>query len=158
MEQIWLAGQGFQLSQEMIDLAQELNDKYPNLSLAWIPPDQRGSKDDRPFAIVQIDREGHQVAIIHRMHQFMVHGAYIFNWLWEHDSQRIDVWDKLQRQIKYEEEQKAKILRERSDERADILHTVAKSNKHTFNLNGHKIGSDNNYPTLGLSDDDREKD
>jgi len=156
-DQIWLAGQGFQLSQEMINLAQELNDKYPNLSLAWIPPEDRGPDDDRPFAIVQIDRMGNQIAIIHRMHQFMVHGAYIFNWLWEHDSQRIDVWDKLQKQIKFEEEQRAKAARERSDERADIIHTVAHSNKHTFKLNGHKIGSENSYPTLGLNDD-REKD
>lgn len=151
--EIWIAGEGIQLSQEMIDLAQELNDKYPNLSLAWIPPDQRGQNDmQKPFAIVQINSLGQQVAIIHRMHQFMVHGSYIFNWLWEHDSQRIDVWDKLQKQIAFDKAQKEKLDRERMDERADIIHTVAKSNKHTFNLNGHKIGSDNNYPTLGLSD------
>jgi|SRR5688500_899241 len=153
--EIWIAGSGMQLSQEMIDLAQELNDKYPNLSLAWIPPDQRGEADmKKPFAIVQIDKDGHQVAIIHKMHQFMVHGSYIFNWLWEHDSQRIDLWDKMQRQIKWEEEQREKANRERMDERADIIHTVAKSNKHTFKLNGRKIGSDNEYPTLGLSDAD----
>lgn len=150
--EIWIAGQGMQLSQEMINLAQELNDKYPNLSLAWIPPDQRGSGDNRPFAIVQIDSEGRQIAIIHKMHQFMVHGSYIFNWLWEHDSQRIDVWDKMQKQIAWEKEQREKLNRERMDERADILHTIAKSNKHTFKFNGMKIGAENEYPRLGLSD------
>jgi hypothetical protein len=148
--ELWIAGT--HLSQEMIDLAQELNDKYPNLSLAWIPPENRGMDDDKPFAIVQVDSEGNQVTIIHRMHQFLVHGSYIFNWLWEHDSQRVDLWDKLQKQIAYDDAQREKLNTERMDERADILHTVAKSNKHTFKLNGHKIGSDNNYPTLGLSD------
>ena len=155
-DQIWLAGEGFQLSQEMINLAQELNDKYPNLSLAWIPPDQRGEKDmEKPFAIVQIDSQGNQIAIIHKMHQFLVHGAYVFNWLWEHDSQRIDLWDKMQKQIAYDEAQRQKGYTERMNERADILHTVAKSNKHTFKLNGRKIGTDNEYPTLGLRSDDR---
>ncbi len=153
--EIWIAGEGIQLSQEMIKLAQELNDKYPNLSLAWIPPDQRGQKDmEKPFAIVQINSEGHQVAIIHKMHQFMVHGSYIFNWLWEHDSQRIDLWDKMQKQIAYDEAQRQKGYTERMDERADILHTIAKSNKHTFNFNGRKLGTGNEAPRLGLSDAD----
>lgn len=158
MDQIWIAGSGMQLSQEMIDLAQELNDKYPNLTLAWIPPDQRGSEDTKPFAIVQIDSEGRHIAIIHKMHQFMVHASYIFNWLWEHDSQRIDLWDKMQKQIAYEEAQRQKGFTERMNERADILHTIAKSNKHTFKINGRKLGTDNEAPRMGLSDAGREED
>lgn len=155
-DQIWLAGQGFQLSQEMINLAQELNDKYPNLSLAWIPPEQRGPDDDKPFAIVQIDSMGNQIAIIHRMHQFLVHGAYVFNWLWEHDSQRIDLWDRMQKQIAWEKEQREKKNVELLNEKADLIHTVAHSNKHTFYHNGRKIGTDNEYPSLGLRDDREE--
>ena len=64
----------------------------------------------------------------------------------------------MQKQIAWEKEQKEKLDRERMDERADILHTIAKSNKHTFNFNGMKIGAENEYPRLGLSDASREED
>lgn len=141
-----------QLSQSMVDLAQEVNDKYPNLSLAWIPPENRGPGDDRPFAIVQIDENGNQIAIIHRMHQLMVHGSYVFNWLWENDSQRVDVFGKYMADLEKERVKKQKQDTERINELAEIVHSVAKSNKHTYKMNGHKIGAENNYPTLGLKD------
>ena len=65
---------------------------------------------------------------------------------------------KANNKVENEKEQKEKLDRERMDERADILHTIAKSNKHTFNFNGMKIGAENEYPRLGLSDASREED
>lgn len=141
-----------QLPQHMIDLAQELNDKYPNLSLAWIPPENRGEGDDRPFAIVQIDSEGNQIAIIHRMHQLEVHGAYVFNWLWENDSQRVDVFDKYLQSLQREHLAREKKDREIIDQKAEVINAIAKSPLHTFRINGRKIGTDNYEPRIGQSD------
>lgn len=143
---------GSQLSTDMITLAQELNDKYPNLSLGWIPPNERGDDDSRPFAIIQIDSEGRQVGIIHTMSVLEVHGAYIFNWLWENDSQRMDPWAKYLNELNAAEDLKRKKNTERMNELAEVVHSVAKSNKHEYKINGRKIGSDNSYPTLGLND------
>lgn len=147
---LWTPGN--QLSAEMIALAQELNDKYPNLNLAWIPPEDRGPEDDKHFAIIQINSEGYPIAVIHRMSLLQVHGAYIFNWLWENDSQRIDVWDKFQREVQAEEQKKREQAKARVYELAEKLHAVATSPKHTYKMNGHKIGTDNEFPTLGLDD------
>lgn len=138
-----------QLSQSMIDLAQEVNDKYPNLSLAWIPPENRGEGDDRPFAIVQIDREGNQVAIIHRMHQLEVHASYVFNWLWANDSQRVDVFQQYIDGLQKAAEQKEKENKEKIFEKAEVIHQIAKSPLHTFRINGRKIGTDNYEPRIG---------
>lgn len=146
MKDLWLPSQ---LSQEMINLAQEVNDKYPNLSLAWIPPEHRGEGDDRPFAIVQIDENGNQVAVIHRMHQFLVHGAYVFNWLWENDSQRVDVFSRYLQGLENARLEKQKQDTERINEMAEKVHAVAKSPLHTYRINGRKLGTDNYEPRIG---------
>lgn len=144
---------GSQLSQEMISLAQELNDKYPNLSLAWIPTEGRVDGESYPFAIIQIDSEGNQVGIIKRLSQFEMHASFIFNWLWENDSTRMDPWQKYLNELQKSQEEQRKKEQERNYELAEIVNSVAKSNKHTYRINGHKIGAENNFPTLGLNDD-----
>lgn len=149
--EIWTPG-GTQLNADMIALGQELNDKYPNLNLAWIPPENREPEDDKHFAIVQIDSEGNMIAMIHRMSKLQVHGSYVFNWLWENDSQRVDLWDKFQRDVMAEEQAKRQQNKEKVYELAEKLHSVAKSPMHTYKMNGHKIGVENEFPTLGLND------
>lgn len=144
---------GSQLSQDMIDLAQELNDKYPNLSLGWIPPEERGKDESLPFAIIQINSAGEQIAIIKRLSVFEVHGSFIFNWLWENDSTRMDPWTKHLEGIKKAAEEKRAKEKDQNYELAEMVHAVASSNKHTYRINGHKIGAENNFPTLGLNDD-----
>lgn len=144
---------GSQLSQDMIALAQELNDKYPNLSLAWIPTEDRVDGESYPFAIIQIDSEGNQIGIIKRLSTFEMHASYIFKWLWENDSERMDPWQKYLNELEKSQEEQRKKEQERNYELAEIVHSVAKSNKHTYRINGHKIGAENNFPTLGLNDD-----
>ena len=145
---------GSQLSQDMISLAQELNDKYPNLSLGWIPPEERG-KDDKPFAIIQIDSVGNQIGVIKPLSALECHGSFIFNWLWENDSQRMDPWKNYLEGMARDEEEKRKKESERMHALAEVVHSVAKSNKHEYKINGRKIGSDNSYPSLGLIGEDR---
>lgn len=141
---------GAQLSQEMLNLAQELNDKYPNLNLAWIPPEDREGNETQPFAIVQLNNIGETIGIIKRLSQFECHSSFIFKWLWENDSERMDPWAKYLAEMEKDAEEKRKKEQEFNFELADVVNTVARSNKHEFKINGHKIGSDNNYPTLGL--------
>lgn len=149
---------GNQLSQDMIAIAQELNDKYPNLSLAWIPPTTRLDGESCPFSIIQIDSTGNQIGIIKRLSQFEVHSSFIFNWLWENDSQRMDPWMKYLNELEVEREAKRKKEQERNYELAEVVNSVAKSNKHTYRINGHKVGAENNFPTLGLMDNARTED
>ena len=140
------------LSKEMIDLAQELNDKYPNLNLAWIPPEDRPGNESQPFAIVQIDSEGHQIGIIKRLSAFEVHGSFIFNWLWENDSQRMDPWKKYLAELEQQQLEKRKKEQEQNLQLAEVVNSVAKSPLHTYRINGHKVGAENSLPTLGLMD------
>lgn len=149
MADLWTPGS--QLSQEMINLAQELNDKYPNLSLGWIPPENRGP-EDKPFAIIQIDREGHQIGVIKPLSQLEVHGSFIFNWLYENDSQRMDPWKKYIEGMENDAKEKREAEKIQNYQLAEVLNAVAKSPKHEYKINGHKIGSENNFPTLGLND------
>ena len=138
--------------QWMLDCAQELNDKYPNLNLSWIPPENRGPDDDKPFAIVEIDRDGNTIGIVARFTQLEFYPANIFNWLWRHDTAYNDVWgDMIKEQEKTDREAKEK-LDEHVYELADMVHHVANSQLHTYRINGHKVGAENNYPTIGLFD------
>jgi len=134
---------------QMLELAQELNDKYPNLSLAHIPVENRGPEDDRPFAIVQIDSEGNIQNVILRLHQLEVHGAYIFNWLYANDSQRVDPWQKYLQTVEQERIAKEKADTEKINEMAEKVHAIAKSPLHTYRINDRKIGTDNYEPRVG---------
>lgn len=140
------------LSKEMIDLAQELNDKYPNLNLAWIPPEDRPGNESQPFAIVQIDSEGNQIGIIKRLSQFEMHASFVFNWLWENDSQRMDPWKKYLAELEQQQFTKRKQEQEQNMQLAEVVNAVAKSPLHTYRINGHKVGAENSLPTLGLMD------
>jgi hypothetical protein len=141
---------GAQLSQEMINLAQELNDKYPNLNLAWIPPKDRPGNETQPFAIVQLDSSGNTIGIIKRLSQLEVHASFIFNWLWENDSQRMDPWKKYLDDMNKAAVEKRKKEKELNYELAEVVNAVAKSPLHTYRINGHKVGAENEFPTLGL--------
>ena len=136
----------------MQQCAQEVNDKYPNLNLSWIPPEFRGPKDTRPFAIVEIDREGNTLGIVARFTELEFYPANIFNWLYEHDTANTDVWGNLQKMIADYQKQKDEEQKERVYELADQFQHVVKSNLHTYRINGHKVGAENNAPTLGLYD------
>ena len=142
------------LSQEMLDLNAEIAYRYPNLRLAWIPPEYRGDDDVHIFAITQVDSEGNTLAIIKRLSQFECYPDFVLRWLYENDGQRIDPWEKFQAEQQKLAEERRK--REKDDiyQRAEVLHAVASSNLHTYRINGRKIGADNELPTLGLDEHD----
>jgi len=136
----------------MQETAQELNDKYPNLSLSWIPPDFRGPEDTRPFAIVEVDRDNNITGIVARFTELEFYPANIFNWLWEHDSHNNDVWGNYMKQLQLERKQREDSYTERNYQLADMVGSVIRSPLHTYRINGHKVGAENNAPTIGLYD------
>ena len=147
-----LGGQLF--PQEMLDLNEQIAARYPNLRLAWIPPEDRGADDTLIWAITQVNNAGETIAIIKRMSSFECHPNLVLQWLWENDGHRIDPWKK----FLAEQEAAAKAQRERDKEdiyeRAEVLNTIAKSGLHTYRINGRKIGADNAVPSLGLDEHD----
>lgn len=145
---------GHLLPQEKLDISTEIAQRYPNLRLTWIPPENRGVDDTQIWAIAQVDNEGKINAIIRRMTEFECHANLIFRWLWENDGQRIDPWVKFQAQQAKIAEERRKADKEDIYERAEVLHAVASSNLHTYRINGRKIGADNEMPTLGLDEHD----
>jgi|SRR5215217_8549895 len=136
----------------MLETAQELNDKYPNLSLSWIPPEFRGPEDTRPFAIVQVDRDNNIVAIIARFTELEFYPANIFNWLLAHDTQKTDVWGEYEKALEAEHKEREDSYTERNYQLADMVASVIRSPLHTYRINGHKVGAENNAPTIGLYD------
>lgn len=142
------------LSQEMLALNEEIHARYPNLGLAWIPPENRAPEDTRHWAIVINDAEGNVIDVVHTMSEFECHSAYVLKWLWENDSTRMSPWEKYLKELEQQEAVKRERDREDIYERADVIHTIAKSQLHTFRLNGRKIGADNEAPSLGLDEHD----
>ena len=138
--------------QWMLDTAQELNDKYPNLNLSWIPPENRGPDDDKPFAIVEIDRDGNTIGIVARFTQLEFYPANIFNWLWMHDTAYNDVWGNMLKEQEETNREREKKNTEHVHELADMFSSIVRSQKHTYRINGHKVGAENNVPTIGLFD------
>lgn len=151
-EQVRLWTPGSDAPQWMLDLAQEVNDKYPNLSLSFIPPDFRGPEDTRPYAIVEIDRDNNILGIVARFSGLEFHANNIFNWLYEHSTEHTDVWGKYILELKKEEKEREDSYTERNYQLADMVYSVANSRLHTYRINGHKVGAENNAPTIGLYD------
>lgn len=151
-EQVRLWTPGNDAPEWMLTCAQEVNDKYPNLSLSFIPREFQGPEDTRPCAIVEVDRDNNILGIIARFSWLEFYPANIFNWLLAHDTQKVDVWGALQHQIKREEKAREDSYTERNYELADMFASVARSNLHTYRINGHKVGAENTAPTIGLFD------
>lgn len=150
MPHVFQGGQLF--SQEMLDLNTEIAERYPNLRLGWIPPEERGEDDTMHWSINQVDHSGNIIAIIKRMTSFECVPSLVLKWLWDNDGQRIDPWEKFQaEQQRLANERRA---RDKEDiyERAEVLNSIAKSGLHTYRINGRKIGADNEMPSLGLDE------
>lgn len=127
------------LSQEMLDLATEIKHRYPNLGLAWIPPEKR-AKDEKHWAIVMNDSEGNITEVIKELSEFECHANYVLKWLWENDSSRMDAWEKFQKQVAIEEEARRKANQAYIEEQAEKVHAIASSPLHYYRIDGKKIG------------------
>ena len=130
---------GHFLSVEMMELAGDIRQRYPNLKLAWIPPEFRGEHDQgREFAILDTYNGDEPVM---RMATEQVNPNYIFNWLWENDGTR-EGNSALDRLAKLEIANAKKVSdakKEENDRLADFYSTVVRSGKSDFKHNGIKL-------------------
>lgn len=119
------------LSQEHLNVAQDIAHRYENLRLIWIPPsDRTPGGDSQPFAIKDI-RSG---LIIKTFKEDFVH--LIPNWLWANDSQRVDTYGQFMAEKEAADRARKAAQVEANAPAVDLLATVLHSNKHTFTHDG----------------------
>jgi len=122
------------LSQEHLNVAQDIADRYENLRLIWIPPaDRIPGTDDNPFGILDIRTQ----IIVKRVPEKYV--VLLPRWLYENDSQRVDTLKLFQ-----DAQAKAKLDRENAIHEAqgpklEVTHSILKSNLHTYKHDGFRI-------------------
>lgn len=118
------------LSQEHQAIAEEIAWRYENLRLIWIPVSERTPEDINVFAIV--DR--HNRNIIRKFSEITVREA--INWLWENDSQRIDTFEKFQKEKAIAAKAAASIHEEANNAKLDVAAHVLASKLHTYKHDG----------------------
>lgn len=129
------------LSKEMMDLATEIKARYPNLGLAWIPPEKRAPEDDKHWAIVMNDSEGNITEVIKELSVLECHPNFVLKWLWENDSTRMDPWEKMLKIQEKEAEAREKANKAVIEEQAELIHDIQKSPLHYYTLpDGRKLG------------------
>lgn len=135
---------GYFLPSEYMRVSDEISRRYPNLNLVWIPPEDRNADDTHPFAIYDTQSK----SIVKRMKESEMYLDSIFRWLDENDGSKHDLFAQFMEDNRIAEEAKAAKEKEERYELADVIHTIANSEKHTFRHNGRKLGVDNDRPSL----------
>ena len=138
----YVAHNGRFYSQRQLDLANEIEARYPNLMLAWIPPEDRGPEDQgREFAI--IDTYDNDTPVL-RLSEDQCEASFVLKWLWDNDGTRegnsaVDRLAKLEEETARERKSK---IEDQALKEADVISTIAKSGKNYFKHDGQNI-SDN---------------
>lgn len=140
-------GQHF-LSVDHVRLAEELQERYYNLGIAWVPPENRSTHEPYPFAIV----DTYQNIVIKPLKESQVNAQFVFTWLWENDSQRVNTWDKFQKEIEKAKAERDKKNYDKIAEQAEVIHDIQKSPIHNYKINGRTLGADNEKPSLKEKD------
>lgn len=123
------------LSQEHLNIAQDIAHRYDNLRLIWIPPTDRiPGTDDKPFGILDIQTQ----LIVKRFPEKYV--PIIPRWLYENDSQRVDTYSEFIKAQEKEKRDKEKAIEEKHAPILDLNHSILKSNLHTFKHDGIRYG------------------
>lgn len=123
------------LSQEHLNVAQDIAQRYDNLRLIWIPPSDRlPETDDKPFAVKDI-RTG---LIIKRFPEKYV--VLIPRWLYENDSHRIDTFKKFIDDQAREKQAREAAIHEAHAPKLELTHSILKSPLHTYKHDGLRYG------------------
>lgn len=121
------------LSQEHLNIAQDIAHRYDNLRLIWIPPaDRLPGTDDNPFAILDITTQ----IIIKRFPEKYV--PVIPRWLYENDSHRVNTYKNFIDEQAREKKAREDAIHEAQAPKLELTHSILKSNLHTFKHDGIK--------------------
>lgn len=122
---------GTAMSQDHQFLAQSIAERYPNIRLAQVPQSNRSANEEYPFAL--LDNTTKEVVKPLREKECTI--AFIYQWLYEHDTQARGVKAVYEKYLK-DKEAVAKAKKDKAmetfHENVDIVHTMANSNKHYF--------------------------
>jgi hypothetical protein len=133
---------GSLIPSEILDNDSEINRNYPNLRLAYMPPEVRASHSkDKPFALV----DGIGEFVIKELTQAEAKNiGFLLRWLWENDSQRHDgreLFAKFHAELAQEKKKKMAPIKEKFHEELEIVHSMARSPLHSYKLpDGRRIG------------------
>ena len=118
------------LPQSIQNIAEDINFKYPNLKLIWIPISQRTAEDTEYYAIVDLNT-GH---VIKAFNDLSINTA--MQWLWENDSQRIDTYQKFLNEKATHEKTVRDAAIAKDEAKLDLAGAVLGSKLHTFKHDG----------------------
>jgi len=128
-----------------------INDIYDNLRIAYLPVENRNDREkDKPFAIFD-QFAGYVIRELSEAEAKSLN--WIQKWLYDNDSERHGADVLYQNMLDRNAKLKAEVdkaNREELLEKLDVVHAVAKSNLHTYKVNGVKVGVD--VPYLGLNE------
>lgn len=123
------------LSQEHLNIAQDIAHRYDNLRLIWIPPTDRiPGTDDKPFGVLDIRTQ----IIIKRFPEQYV--PVIPRWLYENDSHRVDTYAQFMKEQEKAKADAAKAVEERNAPKLELNHSILKSKLHTYKHDGIRYG------------------
>lgn len=138
--QVWNSERGEFISTEHQAFAGILKDYNPCLSLVYIPMNDRGDRDQFPFAILE-DAPGKEPYIVRYMtEEQMLHPEDVLTWLFEGDLRRHRPGDILTRIELREKAQELLKLKKREEELEDIADrgvfaaTGGRDKLHTFKI------------------------
>lgn len=122
---------GMGMSQDHQFMAQAIAERYPNVRLAQVPNHFRTTAEEYPFALVDANSN----AVLKELREKEVTISFIFEWLYEHDTQARGVKEVYEKYIK-DKERKAKAKKDAAldhmNANLDVVHSMANSPLHTF--------------------------
>lgn len=108
---------GHFVSAEHQRIAQIINDYDPDMTLVWIPPEERNLNEEFPFAVMHTMPNGHTY-IVRKVREHEVN-AELISWLWTNDLAKQGVTNIAAYVESLENAQKAVELKRREEEMAD---------------------------------------
>jgi hypothetical protein len=132
---------GMGMSQDHQMMAQAIAERYPNVRLAQVPMHFRTAAEEFPFALIDYRTK----EPLKELREREVTISFIFQWLYEHDTQARgvkEVYEKMLREKDRRKAEKADKHRQNLEQKLEIVQAVASSNLHTYKLpSGVKIGA-----------------
>lgn len=131
---------GMGMSQDHQFMAQAIAERYPNVRLAQVPNHFRTAAEEFPFALVHARTN----EVLKELREREVTISFIFQWLYEHDTQARGVKEVYEKYLA----DKAKMAADRKHkhneelgEKLEFVQAVAKTDLHYYRHDGRKIGA-----------------
>lgn len=131
------AEDGHWINENHARIAELINEYDPTLDLVWIPPEHRvKNSNEAPYAVRHTPSDKNKAPYIIFFINEDELDQRVLARLYRGDLNKNDVGGMIEAEEKAYWNLKNKILKERAEERQDIIATIVGSNKHSFKHNG----------------------